>query len=50
MKPIPLDKFKDYLKYDKRVGLRLIYRDFNVKNVDDKVVCRNAWDVLEKKK
>jgi len=47
MKPT-CKEFLEYVKkYSKRVGLRLLYRDYKVKD-EDKPKCRELWDLAKR--
>lgn len=47
MKKIKFEKFFDYVEnYDKRVGLRKIYKDYNVVKESNRKKCREAWDLI----
>ena len=46
MKPT-IKQFKSYMSRNKRVGLRLIYKDFNIKEEKERKRCRDAWDYIE---
>ena len=43
-----LSEFTRYVNNNtKRVGLRLLYRDFNIKDKEYRKKCREAWDFIE---
>jgi len=45
---IDCDIFIAYVKkYDKRNGLRRIYKDYKIKDEKDRKRCREAWDLIE---
>jgi hypothetical protein len=46
MKPT-IKQFKEYMAKNKRVGLRLIYRDYNIKDDKERKRCRDAWEYIE---
>ena len=50
MKRPKIQEFKEYVdKYPKMVGLKLMYREFNVREDKDKQKFRDLWDLIATK-